>query len=117
MTFEKWLVKFKKQDNAIGDLARDFISTGCYTVKESFDKFYPCSSAVKTYKEARRNYIAELSNLIHGELTYILEEAGDLIDEERHEPTDWIKTLDSLHNLHDMLEEIEDKLYKDNEEE
>jgi hypothetical protein len=45
MSFEKWLRKQKKRDDAIGDVARDFIDSKCRSIENSFEKYAPCKEA------------------------------------------------------------------------
>ena len=103
MTFEFWLKQFNKQQTPIGDLARDFKQSGCYTIRESFDKYTPCAVAEDTYRRARKAYILELANLLHDELSHIL--AND-----EQEPTLWHSSLNILHDLSDILADIDSYL-------
>ncbi len=103
MTFEKWLKTFKKQKTPIGDLARDFIDTKYENIEESFRAFHPCDKAFDTYKEARRNYIIELANILHDELC-------NIIDKDKSEPTMWHQSLETLYNLKDKLADIDNYL-------
>lgn len=56
MTFEAWLKKQKHREDAIGDLANDFIGTRCRTIKQSFDKYDPCYDAIKAYNRVKWEY-------------------------------------------------------------
>lgn len=110
MTFEEWLKTHKKQQNPIGDLARDFIETGCHNIERSFEKHSPCHAVLETYKQAKRAYIIELANSLHEELCKI-------VDRERgEEETIWHESLDTLHNLQDSLADIENYLDDHSEE-
>lgn len=62
MTFESWLRKQKHRDDPIGDLSKDFISSRTRTLKESFNKFYPCQDAIETYNNACDEYLLFLKN-------------------------------------------------------
>jgi hypothetical protein len=103
MDFEVWLKQFNKKQEPIGDLARDFRDSGCYTIKESFEKFPPCQAAIDTYKKARRAYILELANILHNEISHI-------ITMDRHEETMWHQSLRSLHDLCDTLADLDSYL-------
>lgn len=104
MSFESWLKKHKKQQNPIGDLARDFIDSGCETIERSFEKYSPSHEAMETYKKARKNYILELSNDLHEELIKVM---GSV---DRDEPTIWQQSVDTLHNIQDILADMESYL-------
>jgi len=101
MTFEAWLKQFIKKKTAIGDLARDFRYSGCYTIRESFDKFTPCDAALETYYKARRAYVLEIANLLHSELSEIL-------SQDEVEPRIWHQSLNSLHDLCAILADLAD---------
>ena len=106
MTFEVWLKQFIKKQTAIGDLARDFKDSGCYTIKESFDKFTPCDAAAETYCKARRSYVLELANLLHSELS-------DILEQDEADPEVWHQSLSSLHDLCDILADLDGYLSGD----
>ncbi|HMI79403.1 MAG TPA: hypothetical protein VK484_11455 [Ferruginibacter sp.] len=103
MTFEIWLKQFNKKQTAIGDLARDFKNSGCYTIKASFDKFIPCDAALETYCKARRSYVLELANLLHDELS-------DILEQDEADPEFWYPSLSSLHDLCDILADLDGHL-------
>jgi len=105
MNFEDWLKKHKKQQNPIGDLARDFIDTNCHTIEESFLKYSPSSEAYETYLQARRAYIIELCNTLRDELDKIMDGYPD--DE----------NLEVIRNLQDKLADIDSYLIMDNHDE
>lgn len=56
MRFETWLVKQKNKDTVIGDLACDFIRTGCYSIPEAFECYPPCIEALDALEEALVKY-------------------------------------------------------------
>lgn len=98
MSFENWLKKHKRQNNPIGDLARDFIDTNCESIESSFEKYPPCGEALETYKLARETYILELANDLHDELCKILGNRNK---------SEYDQTLEDLYDFKDKLSNIE----------
>ena len=64
MTFEQWLRKQKERNDPIGDLAKDWIQTGCpkpFTLRE-LSKYNPCLEAINTYHKAINRYLEQIEN-------------------------------------------------------
>ena len=58
MDFNRWLKTQRYRDDLVGDLAKDFISTGDSSIKESFRRYTPCEGALEAYREAKVEYRA-----------------------------------------------------------
>lgn len=104
MSFEKWLVTHKKQQNAFGDLARDFIDSKCSTIERSFEEYSPCQEALDTYREARKQYMISLANDLFDELVKIT-------DREKQECTLWTNSLETINSLKDILADLDSYLF------
>ncbi len=107
LSFEEWLKKFKKEQSPIGDLARDFIGSGYSNIRQSFDKFTPCSDAIDAYKCARNAYIIQLAFQLHNEL-------APIISDNYSDDNEMFGSLETLSNLQDILQDI-DKYLEDKE--
>ena len=67
MTFKKWIAKYEKQVNPIGDLARDIAEDGDFPDTNDCEKILnylrenrACSGAIDTFKNAWRRYISTI---------------------------------------------------------
>lgn len=82
MSFEKWLVKFKKEQTPVGDLSRDFISSKCKTIESSFKKFPPCNDSYDALIIAQKTYMLELASSLRKLLSRITDDYEYLLDKE-----------------------------------